>query len=200
MSGTSTTERRRARTRQVILNAARAIITEKGAEALSMRSLAEAVDYSPAALYNYFDSREAIIQAIRQEGWALSAAMSADIPQDIPLGEMMVQQGMAYLRFAETHPEHYRLMMSSSDNVPESLEAFVADPRFVGLIGFANQLIASGVLSLPEGFGAKHMAFLMWFVVHGASMLKLTTMRECRSDFDKLVEEVLRGLLKALES
>lgn len=200
MSRKSTTERRHARTRQEILDAARAIITQQGADALSMRSLAEAVDYSPSALYNYFDGKEAIIEAIRQEGWTLSAAMSADLPQDMPLDEMLVQQGMAYLRFAETYPEHYRLMMSPSENVPDSLEEFAADPKFVGLITFADQLSATGVLSLPEGFDAKHMAFLMWFVVHGASMLKLTTMQKCQRDFDALVEEVLRGLLKALRS
>ncbi len=34
-----------------------------------MRYLAEKVDYSPSALYKYFNNKEEIIEALRQEGW-----------------------------------------------------------------------------------------------------------------------------------
>ncbi|MRR32158.1 TetR/AcrR family transcriptional regulator, partial [bacterium] len=49
----SPSERRYQRTRQSILEAAQAILSEQGIEALSMRALAEKADYSPAALYKY---------------------------------------------------------------------------------------------------------------------------------------------------
>lgn len=49
-------ERRAQRTRDAILEAARGIISKKGVEALSIRSIADAIDYSPAGLYEYFGS------------------------------------------------------------------------------------------------------------------------------------------------
>ncbi|MCB0074139.1 MAG: helix-turn-helix transcriptional regulator, partial [Caldilineaceae bacterium] len=47
----TTRERRALRTREAILDAARQIISRQGADALSMRAIAKAIDYSPAGLY-----------------------------------------------------------------------------------------------------------------------------------------------------
>ncbi|NJN55580.1 MAG: helix-turn-helix transcriptional regulator, partial [Anaerolineae bacterium] len=51
-------ERRHLRTKDAILDAARLIIKEQGADALSIRAIAEQIDYSPAGLYEYFGSKE----------------------------------------------------------------------------------------------------------------------------------------------
>ena len=50
-----------ARTQQAILDAARAIIHEQGPDKLSMRAIADRIDYSPAGLYEYYGSKEEII-------------------------------------------------------------------------------------------------------------------------------------------
>jgi len=55
-------ERRYEKTRQGILSAARTLLLEGGVEAISMRTLADKVDYSPAALYKYFANKEEIIE------------------------------------------------------------------------------------------------------------------------------------------
>ncbi len=60
--------RRHVRTKQAILDAALEIVIQNGPAALSMRSLAERIDYSPAGLYEYFSSKEEIISAVCDEG------------------------------------------------------------------------------------------------------------------------------------
>ncbi|MCB0147914.1 MAG: TetR/AcrR family transcriptional regulator, partial [Caldilineaceae bacterium] len=60
--------KRRLRTKQAILDAARAIIVEDGLPALSMRTLADRIDYSPAGLYEYFGGKEEIVAAVCDEG------------------------------------------------------------------------------------------------------------------------------------
>lgn len=60
--------RRDERTRQSIIYTAQNILSQQGIDGLSMRAIAEQIDYSPAGLYEYFDGKEEIIQAVRQEG------------------------------------------------------------------------------------------------------------------------------------
>lgn len=198
MSEKSPSERRHTRTRQAILNAARAIITEEGISALSMRTLAEKVDYSPSALYNYFDNKEEIVEALRAEGWALAAAMQGRVSHDLPPAEQFYQKGLAYLEFAETYPDYYLLLMSPSDNVAGSMEEFLQRPDFGRLVDDVEKVVASGGLKLPPGYTPLHLAFFVWFLVHGISMLKLTMMRDCQPEFDEISAQVMRGLLEAL--
>ncbi len=63
-----TRQRRHVRTKQAILDAALEIVIQDGPAALSMRALAERIDYSPAGLYEYFGSKEEIIAAVCDEG------------------------------------------------------------------------------------------------------------------------------------
>jgi AcrR family transcriptional regulator len=193
MDQKSPSERRRGKTRQAILDAARAIINAHGVDGLSMRSLAEKVDYSPAALYNYFQSKEEIVEALRVEGWALLESMDQGVVQgDLSPVELLYRGGLAYLKFAETYPDHYLLMMSPSDSVPSSLADFMQWPSFKELAGAVEAMVASGDLKVPAGYTALHLAFLVWFIVHGIAMLKLTLMRDCQPEFDEISTQVMR--------
>jgi AcrR family transcriptional regulator len=194
MSEKSPSERRHGKTRQAILDAARAIINEQGVDGLSMRTLAEEVDYSPSALYNYFDNKEEIVEAIRAEGWELFDAMDEGLLQeDLSPAELLYQSGLSYLKFAETYPDHYLLMMSPSDNVPGSLDEFMQWPNFRELASSVEAMVTSGYLKVPAGYTSLHLAFLIWFVVHGIAMLKLTLMRNCQPEFDEISAQVMRA-------
>jgi AcrR family transcriptional regulator len=198
MSEESPSERRHSRTRQAILDAARAIINEQGIDALSMRTLADKVDYSPSALYNYFKGKEEIVDALRAMGWALAATMQRRVSHDLPPVEQFYQKGLAYLKFAETYPDYYLLLMSPSDNVPGSVEEFFGRPDFGKLVDDVEQVVASGGLKLPPGYTPLHFAFFVWFLVHGIAMLKLTIMRDCQPEFDEISKQVMHGLLETL--
>lgn len=60
-------ERRRSQIQSETLAAARKLLKTEGPEALTIRRLAEALDYSPASLYEYFASKEQITLALRQQ-------------------------------------------------------------------------------------------------------------------------------------
>lgn len=90
MNDKTPSERRYEKTRQGILNAARSILLEDGVEAISMRTLADKVDYSPAALYKYFANKDEIIEALRVEAWEMMANYEPDFPPGLSMGEMFV--------------------------------------------------------------------------------------------------------------
>lgn len=66
-AGTTTLERRRSRTRRLLLDAAFQLVAQGGLDGLTINGLARAVDYTPGALYRYFDSRDALIIELERE-------------------------------------------------------------------------------------------------------------------------------------
>ena len=76
--------------RQDILQAARDIIAEEGAGALSIRGIARRINYSAPALYEYFSGKEAIAEALFIEGFRQLAVMLEQIAEPDPVAEFQV--------------------------------------------------------------------------------------------------------------
>ncbi|MFZ6031203.1 MAG: TetR/AcrR family transcriptional regulator [Chloroflexota bacterium] len=189
-------KRRYQKNRQGILDAARTILLKDGADAISMRALADLVDYSPAALYKYFSNKEEIIDALRQEAWEKLAAHDPALPQGISMADAFVFLGRSYIDFATRYPEYYQLIMSTTVTGPENLEAFKENPNFIGLLSFVEAAVAAGAFRIPAGYTPFHFAMLSWFVVHAVSLLKLTMMSKCAEEFETASMEVI-AMLKA---
>jgi AcrR family transcriptional regulator len=192
-------KRRYEKTRQGILAAARAILRENGVEGLSIRALAERVDYSPSAIYQYFDSKESILDALREEGWQLRRAMNAgmDLSGKTPM-EILIAAGMNYLRFARTYPEHFKLMFSSQYARPQELGDIINNPEFSGLSRWIEAGIEAGEIELPEGVSVLHVRMMLWFVAHGASIIEINMLDSRREEFEKTVLDVFHAMAKLM--
>src|SRR5215203_6880104 len=64
-------DREKQAVREAILDAARDLFTSEGYRNVSIRKIAELVEYSPAAIYSYFPSKDDIFFAIAEEGFQL---------------------------------------------------------------------------------------------------------------------------------
>jgi AcrR family transcriptional regulator len=96
--------------RERILEVSREIVKREGFAALSMRKLAEAIDYSPAALYLHFRSRGDIARALCVEGHAsLRERFAAHTTIADPAARLNAM-ARAYVEFGLAEPETYRLM------------------------------------------------------------------------------------------
>ncbi|CAE6874920.1 hypothetical protein R69927_03756 [Paraburkholderia domus] len=105
--------------RERILDAARRIVMREGFAALSMRKIAEAIEYSPATLYLHFASRDEIAQALCAEGYAQLLETFVPLAQIADPTERLKALGRAYVAFGVAHPETYRLI-------------FMEDPSYTG--------------------------------------------------------------------
>lgn len=104
-------ERERESVRRAILDAARTLFTTEGYRQVSIRKIAERVEYSPAAIYSYFPSKDDIFFALAEEGFGLMADMGERVPEgDSPL-ETLRGRLMALYTFGAQHPEHFALML-----------------------------------------------------------------------------------------
>ena len=167
--------RRSARTRQAILDAALRIVTTSGAGALSMRAIAEAIDYSPAGLYEYFGGKDEILRGLCEDGFDRLAASLGRVDGRLPVDERVQALGLAYLDFAWTHPEHYRLIFGSglfgAINPGEEPHGTYRVLREAVQDG-----IDSGAFIVRPGFGMEAMSYACWALLHGLVMLRLGMM------------------------
>jgi AcrR family transcriptional regulator len=118
-------ERERAAARALILSAALDVARRDGWDAVTMRRLADEIDYSANFAYRYFTGRDDILLALVREGFAQlrDAMITAVEHKSGPAGgsttgatstaaEAVGRAGHAYLDFALTNPDLYQLMYS----------------------------------------------------------------------------------------
>lgn len=114
-------DRERAATRETILAAAHDVARREGWQAVTMRRLADEIDYSANFAYRYFTGRDDILLALVQDGFrrlhdAMTTARGPAAPgaDDGPGAAVAAirRAAHAYLHFALTEPERYQLMYS----------------------------------------------------------------------------------------
>jgi len=192
MNTPSPKNRRFEKTRQGIIDAARDIVRTEGLDALSMRSLAEKVDYSPSALYKYFDNKEELIEALRVEGWnQMNFIFRSRINPDQTLTQAMVESALAYLDLGDQHPELYQLMFNSSVNAPSDLKTIEKDPNFSVITDLIQKGVDSGEFSVPGDLTVLEYRYLAWFILHGICMLKISKYRNCLDQFDPVARNIV---------
>jgi AcrR family transcriptional regulator len=193
-----TRERRRARTRQRILETAEQIIAEEGPEKLSMRELAGRIEYSPAALYEYFSSKDEILEAICQEGFARLADSLSRIPGHLPAAERLVQAGLIYLEFAREYPRHYLLMFGRGRPTSNPLRTVEASEAYMLLRRIIADGINAGQFQVRPDYGLEEMTYQCWALVHGMAMLRLTLLQEGGTAIDALHRRILPAAVAGL--
>lgn len=104
-------EREKQEVRQGILIAAREIAQHEGWQAVTIRKVAECIEYSPSMIYEYFANKEAILLELHHEGFrllALSLKTAKNSSEDYE--ERVISMAEAYWEFALRNPELYQVM------------------------------------------------------------------------------------------
>ena len=193
-------ERRHLRTREAILDAARQIINEQGSDALSIRGIAERIDYSPAGLYEYFGGKEEIVTAVCLQGHErLTQSMTA-VDSSLPTDEYLIAIGLAYIQFAIQNPDFYLLMFTNPAfaGTPEQLDEYGAS--FAILLNTIQRGLDEGIFRPRPGYSQLGMAYTAWAMVHGIAMLRLTYLTHHPIDFAVADHEALRTMTNGLMS
>ncbi len=98
--------------REAMIAAAGEILSEKGLSGLSLRGAARRAGVSQTAPYRHFKDREALLAAVAGDGFRMliEEIDSNTLPFTHNAEEAVVAIGGAYIRFATTYPERFRLM------------------------------------------------------------------------------------------
>jgi AcrR family transcriptional regulator len=165
-------EREKAATRQLILDSAREIFVNEGSEGLTMRRLAEAIEYSPTAIYNHFEDREAILTELSICDFAEFTKRFDLVPRDAPPLDRLRLLGRAYIAFAQQNVGQYRHLFCTPREI--SAEALAAKPQedaYDILLTTVKGAIASG--DFHDDHDPDVTAQVLWGALHGIVTLHL---------------------------
>ena len=151
-------------TRQKILLSASRLFLSGGIRALSVRAIAAKAGVSTIGIYNYFNGKQGILDALYVEGFELVYQATGEAKAK-PSREDILKSVAAYLRVAQDHEAHYRLIFGEVDASYEpSKDALIARERAF------NRLVNSVGAYLPESANLKEkrdLALDLWSLVHG---------------------------------
>ena len=169
-------ERDREAVSRSILDAARELFVTHGYQEVSIRKIAERIEYSPAAIYGYFPSKDDIFFALAEEGFRLLFSYGAS-PRPADAGDPsdgMRAMFWRYYEFSKEHPEYFALMFLDR-TVPRISRdwnrfGFVGEMRH-DMVDRIRQAIDAGVF--PAGTSASAVFRVLLTAVHGAATMKL---------------------------
>ena len=128
MSTADRIERERLAKRARILDAARELFVERGVEAVTLREIAQRIEYSTTAIYVQFkDKQDLVEQMVREDFAAFVEALGAVATIVDPL-ERLGKLGDAYVGFALTMPRHYQLLFMTPAAGPPAPPELCQDP------------------------------------------------------------------------
>jgi AcrR family transcriptional regulator len=164
-------EREKQITRQGILTAARRIAQQEGWPALTVRKVAESIEYSPPMIYEYFANKEEILLELMREGFRqLTVAMqqARDAVEDCE--ERLFKIVDAYWSFANNNPDLYQIM-NGLGGVPLDIQETARAGRDAGIVPLAalEDWAQCNAVALEDALGATETA---WGLIHG--MVSLT--------------------------
>ena len=207
----STAERRareKAQRRKEILNAARQEFFERGFHRPTVDDVAARAEVSKGTIYLHFESKEGILARLLLEGLDLLVRdmEAVCIPEPSQEADYTLQElANAYLRFAQSNPSYFRLIMAFDrgrfeESISPGLYKKVMNRSLQGLDLLARTIEqgkATGVFQVDDPWQS---AGSVWAALNGVLVLMGHPLRQqlLRSDLETMfaatLDMVLRGL------
>lgn len=103
-------EKQKNEIRQLILDASMKLFVEEGFDSITIRRIAEIIEYSPTTVYLYFKDKDEIFYALHDLGFEKMHEFNQNLDSiQNPLVRLH-KMGENYLRFGMEYPEFYNLM------------------------------------------------------------------------------------------
>ena len=165
-------EREREDVRRKILDAARELFMAEGYERVTMRRIADAIEYSPTTIYNHFQDKDDLVNALCHEEFAqLLSALDPSVRSADPVEEIR-QIGAAYAAFGLANPNHYRFMFMTPVRYGEGHQVSEPGQQSFGLLRKAvARAIETGAFVKGD---VDTIAQVLWASIHGAVALLIT--------------------------
>ncbi len=181
------------RMKRLILNAAKELFAKDGFENVSIRKIASRINYSPAALYRYFNSKEDLILSLKQEGMQKFGEAQKHLADVKDPFERVRECGRIYLAYAINEPEYYDLLFNKAAPSFCNHEKWAGKPQqsFLNFKETVRECIETGVLG---DVSVDTTVAALWACVHGLASLAVTGRLKSSLpdiDIDTVFENVL---------
>jgi AcrR family transcriptional regulator len=190
-------QRLKEETRVSILDAAFKIVKNEGWQSLSMRKIADEIEYTAPIIYEYYANKEAILQELTRKGYRvlvedLAEARNAQATPEKQLEAMW----LAYWDFAFAHKEYYQLMFGVEMN------CCVMKTECPEMQSPAKMIceVIQQILQVPlddDAVCTKYYTF--WSVVHG--LISINIVRQGVSDEinQQILKDAINGIIRSMK-
>jgi AcrR family transcriptional regulator len=159
--------------RRALLQAAVRTIQTHGVERLTLRAVGDTLGVSRTALYRHFADKSALLAAVAGEGFRMLRVELLEAWHEASEGrEGFDAMGIAYVRFATTHPSHYRVMFGGF------VDRDAGDQELATEGAAAFQVLVDAIVAqqhdgLVRPDDPTELALFVWATVHGIAMLTI---------------------------
>jgi AcrR family transcriptional regulator len=170
-----------------------------GVDGISLRGLAADLSCSRTTPYRYFKNKADILAALRQREFGrIADKLEGALLQDSDSNKQLQALFRAYLQFAITYPDSYRVMYSvaqpDSDHYPELMAAIVRSGTPMRQV--VGALVAAGKM---YGEPAK-ICYLLWAGLHGLISLHLAHLLGNKHQLEELATVMVSSLVRAIST
>lgn len=179
-------ERDKAEMRDMILQSAHKLFIDRGFEEVSIRNIAEAIEYSPATIYLYFKDKNEIFFALHTEAFKKFNAYMSDLVNIADPFDRLIGMGEKYIQFTHDHSQYYEIMfiMDNPMDCDENSEKWEEGNK--ALANLEGLIMACQQVGRFKDQDPRVMAFSIWSYMHGMCSLSLRKRLRCYSIEDGL--------------
>ena len=191
--------------RRLILDTTRHLLVQEGYQNLSMRKIARAINYSATSIYLHFDSKDALLHALIDEGMTqLHDALTETEAQRSDPVDRLEALCQRFITFGLDNPEYYEIMFLLH---PEHMERYPPEKyrrarRNLDVI--AATLSDGAEQGVFRADDPRVSASAVWASLHGAVSLLLAERVDIRIDREAFIEttihQTIGGYIRASEA
>ena len=180
-------------TRINILDASLGIVKEEGWQALSMRKIADKIEYTAPIIYEYFANKEAILMELTRKGFLILTRdmKSAKEKHRLP-AKQIEAMWLAYWNFAFTQKELYQVMFGVDVNCCEMAQIMPEAEEPFNIVTEVIQEIMASQNPSEDDICIKYYTY--WSVIHGLISINLTR----RTTSDEINREILKTTISGI--
>src|SRR5258708_35149781 len=183
--------------REDILDAARTVFVKEGYEHVSIRKIAEKVEYSPGTIYLYFRDKAEILDRICEETFSKLTQRMTAINRDPASPLDGLRRGLrTYIQFGIDNPHHYIVTFVQARQIPQESQPKAGQCCFDKLREAVSRCIEAGQLNCED---VEEVAQAIWAGAHGITTLLITCsfpFIEANRLIDRVVHILIEGIRK----
>jgi len=195
--------REKRKLKRQILDAARELFVREGYESVSMRKIANKIEYSPATIYTYFKDKGEILDCLCEETFRkLSEEKMPTVHKMMGDPLQVLKKGMeTYIRFGLDHPEHYIvtfILKASLYEKPghyETLKAKTGKDCFDNMRRLVRRCMEEGKIRNAD---LEETSQALWAGIHGLTALLITLPGFPFVERERLIRRTIEVLVRGV--
>jgi len=196
-----TTERRlraKEQVRSAIMDTAWQMVKEDGWQSLSIRKIADAIEYSVPVIYDHFENKEAILAEFGEVGFnMLSKKMKQAKEKHRNPVDQLKAMADAYWSFALRNKEYYQLMYGVGMACCDNEKCMENKDGFDSLVMDSIEKIISKSKQPRTSVCLKYHTY--WSILHGLVSIKIMGNSPVSGELNKMVmDDAIDGFIKNL--